>query len=417
MISAQGTHGWQTISRVEDVCLDLGLEGIGQRQVSRKRGIGVSACGRVRVGLRHFVVLDSCHRIRDGANCSGWFFSELYLFWFEFLWDGVRVKPFSIAAPGIAFVRNRPPEWQSWFFTALGVLCFSFTFPMTRLSLRAFDPILIALVRGSGAGTAALVYLTLSRSRTPDRRQMVRLVSAALGMVVLFPIFVSIALKSVPATHASVLGSILPLATAVFGVVRGRESVSRGFWILAILGTSLIGLFSAYRSGFHSIEQADVLLVAAFIACSYGYAEGSLLAREMGGWRVICWALVSVLPLELVALIGYGSHAGVRMDSAPAEAWAGLLYLTVVSQFIGFFFYYKGLALGGIAKMSQVQLLLPFVAIFAAHWVLGEQIDGSVIIGTLAITTIIAAGAASRRVSAGHGGPVMSVLADPGPSR
>jgi drug/metabolite transporter (DMT)-like permease len=311
----------------------------------------------------------------------------------------IRVKTLSIARPDTAWTRNRSPEWQSWFFTALGVLCFSFTFPMTRLSVRAFDPIFVALVRGAGAGVAALAYLVLSRSRMPDRQQMVRLGSAAVGMVILFPIFVSIALKYVPATHASVLGSILPLVTAAFGVIRGRERVSREFWMFAVLGTGLIGLFSGYRSGFHSIEPADVLLVAAFIACSYGYAEGGLLAREMGGWLVICWALVTVFPLELGTLILYGSRAGIRIESVPAQAWAGLLYLTAVSQFIGFYFYYKGLALGGIAKMSQVQLLLPFLAIFAAHWILGEQIDGSVIIGTLAMTAIIAAGGkAYRRV-------------------
>jgi drug/metabolite transporter (DMT)-like permease len=212
---------------------------------------------------------------------------------------------------------------------------------MTRLSLRGFDPILIALVRGAGAGIAALVYLVLSRSRTPDRSQLVRLGSASIGMVILFPIFVSIALKYVPATHASVLGSILPLATAVFGVIRGRESVSPRFWIYAILGTVSICLFSACRSGFHSIQRADVLLVTAFVACSYGYAEGGLLAREMGGWLVICWTLVTVLPFELVALIVYGFRAGVRIGSVEAEAWAGLLYLTVISQFIGFFFYPK----------------------------------------------------------------------------
>ena len=270
---------------------------------------------------------------------------------------------------------------------------------MTRLSVCAFDPIFVALVRGAGAGVAALAYLVLSRSRMPDRRQMVRLASAAVGMVILFPIFVSIALKYVPATHASVLGSILPLVTAAFGVIRGRERVSREFWMFAVLGTGLIGLFSGYRSGFHSIERADVLLVAAFIACSYGYAEGGLLAREMGGWLVICWALVTVLPLELGTLIVYGTRAGIRIESVPAQAWAGLLYLTAVSQFIGFYFYYKGLALGGIAKMSQVQLLLPFLAIFAAHWILGEQIDGSVITGTLAMTAIVAAGGkAYRRV-------------------
>jgi drug/metabolite transporter (DMT)-like permease len=268
---------------------------------------------------------------------------------------------------------------------------------MTRLSLRAFDPIVIALVRGAGAGVAALIYLLASRSRIPTWRKLVRLGSAAIGMVVLFPILFSIALKYVPATHASVLGAILPLATAVFGVIRGRESVPRGFWVLAILGTVLIGLFSAYRSGFHSIEQADVFLIAAFIACSYGYAEGGLLAREMGGWQVICWALVTVLPFELGVMIVYGSHVGLRIRSAPVEAWAGLVYLTAISQFIGFYFYYKGLALGGIAKMSQVQLLLPFLAIFAAHWILGEPIDASVIIGTVMITTIVVAGAAFRR--------------------
>ena len=107
----------------------------------------------------------------------------------------------------------------------------------------------------------------------------------ALGVVVGFPVFTSIAMRYVPATHGAIVIGILPLATAVFGVIRGRERVSREFWIFAGVGTGLIGLFSGYRSGFHSVEQADVLLVAAFIACSYGYAEGGLLAREMGG----CW--------------------------------------------------------------------------------------------------------------------------------
>ena len=338
------------------------------------------------------------HLIGNKANCSGWFSIELYLFWLGNPSESRVVKSLSVASLGPPVVKSRSPEWQSWFFTTLGVVCFSFTFPMTRLCLRTFDPILIALVRGAGAGLAALIVLVLSKSRTPDRGQLVRLGSAAVGMVVLFPILVSIALQSVPATHASVLGSILPLATAVFGVVRGREKVSRGFWIFAILGTCLIGLFSAYRSGFHSVDKADLLLVAAFIACSYGYAEGGLLAREMGGWLVICWALVTVLPLELVALWIYLSRAGLQIGTVPAESWVGLFYLTAVSQFIGFFFYYKGLALGGIAKMSQVQLILPFLAIFAAHWILGEPIDGSVIFGVLVMTGIVAAGRREKRV-------------------
>jgi drug/metabolite transporter (DMT)-like permease len=289
-------------------------------------------------------------------------------------------------------IRSGSPEWQSWVFTFAGVLCFSFTFPMTRLSLRAFDPILIAIVRGAGAGIAAFIYLVLSKSRIPERRQLVRLGGAAIGMVIIFPIFVSIALQYVPATHASLLGSVLPLTTAVFGVLRGRESASRKFWIFAILGMVLMGLFSALRSGFRSVEQADLLLLIAFVACAYGYAEGGLLAREMGGWRVICWALVTVLPFELGALVGYWCGVGFRFRMATPDAWGALLYLTLVSQFIGFFLYYQGLALGGVAKMSQVQLLLPFLAIIAAHWVLGEEVDGSVFLGALAMTAVVTAG-------------------------
>jgi drug/metabolite transporter (DMT)-like permease len=333
------------------------------------------------------------------ANCSGRLFDNLYLFWSKVVRDAARVKLLTIAPGAPLLLEDRCPEWRGWFFTAIGVLCFSLTFPMTRLSLRAFDPIQVALVRGAGAGMAAFVYLVLSKSRIPNRRILLRLWSAAIGMVVLFPILVSTALKSVPATHASVLGSILPLATAVFGVVRGRESVSIRFWFFAILGTVLIGLFSGYRSGFHSIEQADLLLIGAFIACAYGYAEGGVLAREIGGWLVICWALVTVLPFESLALLLYLSRVAVRIDSVPAEAWTGLVYVTAVSQFIGFFFYYKGLALGGIAKMSQLQLLLPFIAIVAAHWILGEEVESNVIIGTLVITGIVAAGRGKKGVA------------------
>ena len=326
------------------------------------------------------------------SNCSGRHFRYLYLFWYKNLSDFLRVKLLSSCSPGIALFRNRSREWQSWLFTLAGVLCFSFTFPMTRLSLRAFDPIVIALVRGAGAGIAALAYLLLSKSLVPDRWQIMRLASAAIGIVIVFPLLVSMALRYVPATHASVLGSVLPLATAMFGVIRGRESASRAFWIFAILGTVLLGFICAYRTGFHAVEPADVLLLVAFVACSYGYAEGGLLAREMGGWRVICWALVTVLPFELAALIAYWPGSIVGVGEPTPGAWGALLYLTIVSQFIGFFFYYRGLALGGVAKMSQVQLLLPFLAIFASHWVLGEEVDASVIFGVLAITAIVVAG-------------------------
>ena len=294
--------------------------------------------------------------------------------------------------PLFSVQRNFPVEWRAWVFTAAGVLCFSATFASTRVALSAFDPLVIALVRGAGAGVAALIYVLISRSRLPSKPHLFRLMGAASGMVIGFPCFLSFALQMVPATHASVVGAILPLMTAFFGVIIGRERASRGFWISAVAGTMLIALFCSYRSGFGAIQAADVLLLLAFIACSYGYAEGGILAKELGGWQVICWVLVLALPIELIALGSYVSMHGFWVRPPSVSAWTGLLYVTAISQYIGFYFYYKGLALGGVAKMSQVQLFLPFFAIVVSHFVLGEPIDVATVAGAIFITVTVLGG-------------------------
>jgi len=300
------------------------------------------------------------------------------------------VKTLPLAAP--AYPHNEEIEWQAWVFTAIGVLCFSATFACTRLALTAFDPLVIAFVRGTGAGAAALAYLLLSRSRTPSRRQLIRLGGAALGMVIGFPCLLSFALQMVPATHASVVGAILPLMTAFFGVIIGRERASRGFWISAILGTLLVTLFCAYRAGFKGIEQADVLLLLTFIACSYGYAEGGVLAKQLGGWQVICWVLALAFPIELIALATCVAGHGFWIRPPSMSSWAALLYVTAISQYLGFYFYYKGLALGGVTRMSQVQLFLPFCAIVVSHFLLGETIDTATIVGAVLLTLTVFGG-------------------------
>ena len=284
------------------------------------------------------------------------------------------------------------------------MLCFSATFACTRLALTAFDPLVIAFVRGAGAGTAALACILAVRGKVPPRHQLVRLSGAALGMVIGFPCLLSFALQIVPATHASVVGAILPLMTAFFGVLIGHERASQGFWISAIVGTIWITLFCAYRSGFRAIEGADLLLVLAFLACSYGYAEGGILAKELGGWWVICWVLTLALPIELVALGSYVFIHGFWIKTPTIWAWAGLLYVTAISQYIGFYFYYKGLALGGVAKMSQVQLFLPFCAIVVSHFVLGETIDAATIGGAILVTATVFGGRVSlaRRTQSGE---------------
>lgn len=305
----------------------------------------------------------------------------------------MRTLPFVARAYSVQ--KELPIGWKAWAFTSVGMLCFSATFACTRLALTAFDPFVIAFVRGAGAGVAALACILATRVRLPSRHQLVRLSGAALGMVVGFPCLLSFALQIVPATHASVVGAILPLMTAFFGVVIGRERASYGFWISAILGTTWIALFCAYRSGFRGLERADLLLLLAFLACSYGYAEGGILAKELGGWQVICWVLALAFPFELVALGSYTSVHGLWVKSPPIWAWAGLLYVTAISQYIGFYFYYKGLALGGVAKMSQVQLFLPFCAIVVSHFVLGETIDTATIAGAILVTATVFAGRVS----------------------
>jgi drug/metabolite transporter (DMT)-like permease len=306
------------------------------------------------------------------------------------LTDDRPVNTLLLAAP--VYRQKEKIEWRAWAFTAIGVLCFSATFACTRLALTAFDPLIIAFVRGTGAGAAALVCLVLSRSKIPSKRQLLRLGGAAMGMVIGFPCLLSFALQIVPATHASVVGAILPLMTALFGVIIGRERASRGFWISAIAGTVLIVLFCAYRAGFKAVEQADVLLLLTFLACSYGYAEGGVLAKQLGGWQVICWVLAVAFPIELIALTTYVAGHGFWIRPPSATAWAALLYVTAISQYLGFYFYYKGLALGGVTRMSQVQLFLPFCAIVVSHFLLGETIDAATILGAVLVTITVFGG-------------------------
>jgi drug/metabolite transporter (DMT)-like permease len=291
---------------------------------------------------------------------------------------------------------------KAWAFTAAGVLCFSGTFAATRLALTAFDPLVIAFVRGAGAGAAAVAYILTSRGKVPSKPKLVRLSGAALAMVIGFPWLLSFALLAVPATYASVVGAILPLMTAFFGVVIARERASPGFWISTIVGTTLVALFCSYRSGFRAIQGADALLLLGFLACSYGYAEGGILAKELGCWQVICWVLTLAFPIELIAFGGYISLRGLWIKPPPIMAWAGLLYVTVISQYIGFYFYYKGLALGGVAKMSQLQLFLPFCAIVISHFALGEVIDAATIVGVILLTATVFGGRLCTEASRGR---------------
>jgi drug/metabolite transporter (DMT)-like permease len=293
-------------------------------------------------------------------------------------------------------------ELEGWIFTSLGVLCFSLSFVAARLSLRGFDPLFIALARGAGAGTIAIVCALLGKYRLPAGRQVLRLCLAAAGIVFTFPILTTIALQSVPASHAATVSAIMPLLTAVFGVWRKRERVPVAFWAIAAGGTSVVVWFLVSRSGGLQLRQADLLIIVASVACAYGYAEGGLLAQEIGGWRAICWMLVFAAPVALVLFITYLFARGPLHPVDSPSAWFGLLYQVLVSQFLGFALYYRGLGRGGVAKMSQIQQLQSVLAVLAAGLILGEQIDLQlwVVVGLLLVAVVAARWAMGRAVRA-----------------
>jgi drug/metabolite transporter (DMT)-like permease len=270
---------------------------------------------------------------------------------------------------------RKKAELEGWIFTSLGVLCFSLSFVSVRLALRGFDPLFIALARGAGAGVIAFACVSLGKYPVPARKQVLRLCLAAAGIVFAFPIFTTIALETVPASHAATVSAILPLLTAVFGVWRKRERVPTIFWVIAAAGTSVVACYLISRAGGIQLRQADLLIIVACVACSYGYAEGGLLAQEIGGWRAICWMLVFSAPLALVLFLIYLIGRGPLHPVDSPSAWFGLAYQMLVSQFIGFAFYYPGLARGGVARMSQIQQFQSVLAVLAAALILGEQID------------------------------------------
>jgi drug/metabolite transporter (DMT)-like permease len=281
-------------------------------------------------------------------------------------------------------------ELQGWIFTSIGVGCFSLSFVTARLALRGFDPGFIALARGAGAGLVAVVCVSAGKYPLPKSGQIVRLCLAAVGIVFVFPILTTIALQTVPASHAATIAAVLPLLTALFGVLRRRERAPFAFWAIAGCGTLVVAWFLISRANGLQLERADIFIVLACVACSYGYAEGGLLAQEMGGWRAICWMLVLAMPLAVALLVSYSMwRGGVNHADSPI-AWLGLLYQIVVSQFIGFAFYYRGLALGGVTKMSQIQQFQSVLTVLAASLILAERVDVQlwIVLGLLLIAVV-----------------------------
>ena len=275
---------------------------------------------------------------------------------------------------------------DGWVCGALGVLIFSGSMPATRAALAGFDPLFLTVARAALAGMLALALLLAFRQPRPARGDLASLAVVALGVVLGFPLLTALALRHINAAQSQIFLGLLPLATAAFGVLRGGERPRRGFWLFAGLGSACVVAVALHHGAGLPLEGV-VLMLAAVLVCGLGYAEGAQLSRRLGGWQVISWALVLALPLMLVLC---WLNAPATLAHVPRAAWAGLGYVAVFSMLVGFVFWYRGLALGGIAAVGQLQLLQPGLGLVASALVLHETVPPVMAITTGAIVLCVA---------------------------
>lgn len=279
----------------------------------------------------------------------------------------------------------------------LGVTLFGLTLPATRYVVDYFDPVFIGLGRSVVAAVFAALLLLITRQLLPNKHQFYKLSIVALGVVIGFPLLSAWAMQTVPASHGGVVLGILPLATAIVGVLISKERPSIGFWLSGAVGSSIVVIYSIFK-GIGSFGIGDLALLGAIVSAAIGYAVGGKLSKEIGGWQVICWALVISLPFIITPAWLQSPQDGLNI---PINVWLFFLYLALVSQLFGFFLWNKGLALGGIARVSQTQLIQPFVTIFASALLLNEPLEIITIVFALLVVGTVAIGKKMPIKSAG----------------
>ncbi len=293
---------------------------------------------------------------------------------------------------------------KGWLNGVAGMLIFSGSAPATRAAVMSLDPFFVTAARATLAALLGAAMLLAIRAPLPRRADIKRLLITAAGVVLGFPLLSGLALRHISSGRSVVFIGLLPMATALFGVLRGGERPPLPFWLFALLGAGVIGLFALARGGDAS-PQGDLLMLIAIVVCGLGYAEGGVLARHLGGVQVICWALVLSLPLMLPAVL-----LTFPKDLSPVTvtSWLGFFYVTLFSMFIGFVFWYRGLALGGIAAISQVQLLMPLFGLAWSAFLLHEAVSWSMLWTTAGVILCVAG---ARRFS--HPAQVLRSLPAP----
>jgi drug/metabolite transporter (DMT)-like permease len=278
------------------------------------------------------------------------------------------------------------------FWGAVGVVLFSLSLPAMRVAVEDLDATFVGLGRAIVAAILAGALLALRREPIPDRRDLPRFALVGFGVVIGFPLLSALALQHLTSAHTSVVVGLLPAATAAWAVARAGEQPSPAFWLAVVAGVIAVLAFAATQ-GVNGLAGADLLVLGAVALGALGYAEGGALSRRYGGWQVICWALVLTAPLLIppVALsMRGGLHAG-------AIEWLSFFYVAIVSMFVAFFAWYHGLALGGVARIGQVQLAQPVLTLIWSALLLSEQVTAAMVVAALAVLACVIATQRARR--------------------
>jgi drug/metabolite transporter (DMT)-like permease len=290
--------------------------------------------------------------------------------------------------PVVAFSR----ETLGLILGTIGVVIFGVTLPMTRLAVLSLDPLFVTSGRAVLAGLVAAVVLAVLRKRPPQGRDFITLLIGAAFTIVGFPGFTGFAMRLVPASHGGVVLGILPLVVALFGALMAGDRPSRGFWVSAVIGAILVIGFSL-RDGGGQVGAGDFLLVGSVVSAAAGYTAFARLTRDRPGWEVVSWAVVIGLPLTVPVAI---FTAPLVPTAVPLEHWLAFAYLGLMSQYIGFFFWNTGLAMGGQARVSQTQLLQTFVTLGCAALLNGETVDGLTWGFAVAVVAVVLIGRKAR---------------------
>jgi drug/metabolite transporter (DMT)-like permease len=277
-------------------------------------------------------------------------------------------------------------ETRGMIYGVIGVILFGITLPITRYISPSFDPFFIGFARAFIASFVAVFILITLKAKRPSRNQFKSLLAVTFGVVLGFPVMASFAMSYVPASHGGVVVGLLPIMTAIFGTIISKDKPSIWFWVTSLFGSALIIAFTLSKGGGH-FQTGDLSLFLAIFCAAIGYSVGGTLSKEMGGKYVICWGMIFSFPLVIYPVITlFPAHP----ESVPTAHWLGLIYLSLVSQLFAFFFWYKALALGGIARISQLQLTQPIITLFISAIFIGELIGLETIIFAILIIGVVA---------------------------